>query len=96
MADHLLNNIRDLLGEPAEFHAHSVSDARATEIIAHLDKGWSWKPEGSSEYSQWLVGRHLESGTRVTIFLATEVQSLDATERGKRVIAAANLTEGDA
>lgn len=93
MSDHLLNNVHDLLGEPAEFSAHNVSDARATEIIAHLDKGWSWRADGTSEYSQWVTGRHLETGTKIILFLATEQRPADATERGKRVIAAANLTD---
>lgn len=92
MSDHLLNNVRDLLGESPEFHVHSVSDARATEIVAHLDEGWSWRAEGSSEYSQWLSGRHLETGTKITIFLAAERRDESQTARGKRVLAAANLT----
>lgn len=94
MADHLLNNLVDLLGEQPEFHVHSASDARASEIIAHLDEGWSWRPDGSSEYSQWLTGRHVERGIKIVIFLDTEPRPADATARGQRVIAAANLTGG--
>jgi len=95
MTDHLLNNLVDLLGEQPEFHVHSVSDARASEIIAHLDEGWSWRADGSSEYSQWLRGRHLERGIRIIIHLRSEiVRTRSSTERGERVIAAANLTGG--
>lgn len=95
MADHLLNNLVDLLGEQPEFHVHSASDARASEIIAHLDEGWSWRPEGSSEYSQWLKGRHLERGIEIVIFLKSEIERApDSTARGRRVIAAANLADG--
>lgn len=95
MSDHLLNNLRDLTGESPEFSVHSVSDARATEIIAHLDEGWSWRAQGSSEYSQWLTGRHIETGTKVTIFLKSELaKAPSATARGEGVIAAANLTGG--
>ena len=94
MTDHLLNNLVDLLGEQPEFSVHSVSDARATEIIAHLDEGWSWRPEGSSEYSQWLTGRYLERGIKIVLFLDAERRPDTATARGQRVIAAANLTGG--
>ena len=95
MTDHLLNNLVDLLGEQPEFSVHSVSDARASEIIAHLDEGWSWRADGSSKHTQWLAGRHVERGIQITIFfLDTEVWPDNATARGQRVIAAANLTGG--
>lgn len=103
MTDHLLNNVRDLLtgsaGQAAveiEMRAHAVTDPAATEILGHLDEGWAWRSKAAGRSTQWLEGRHLDSGMRLVLFLATEPVTRVNTARGDAIIAAANLTSVDA
>lgn len=99
MTDHLLTDVRDLVSSyvglsnfEAEFRAHNVSDSSATEIVGHLDKGWSWRSDSSPGGStQWLSGSH-EGGISVTLFLDAPPRDPDTTARGKAIIETARAT----